>query len=56
MKKELPKLRLCIKCGKLFEPTEEQQYMHPECLIKWNEHYREMKAKVDKEKEQNGGI
>ena len=49
--KELPKLRLCIGCGKLFEPTEERQYMRPECREKWNADFEEKKKRIEKEKE-----
>ena len=41
MKAELPKLRLCIVCGKLFEPKSLGQYMHDECKPKWEKGLRE---------------
>lgn len=46
MSKELPKLRLCIICGKLFEPQTETQYTHRECDEKEKEH--EIRRKSEK--------
>ena len=45
MKTELPKLRLCIVCGKLFEPKSQGQYMHDGCKAKWEQDAKRKKEK-----------
>lgn len=51
MKKELPKLRTCIICGKLFEPRHEKDYTHPECYEEWKTYYDGLKEKQREKKQ-----
>ena len=47
MKEEVPKLRLCIVCGKLFEPQGYSDYVCTKCVEKLKDKWEKEKGNGD---------